>query len=124
MPSWPVIGVIGLVTITLAIYPLHWVKVLRKYVTVAVIVTLIYLASQLLTRDVPAHAGHGWGGWMVAVDAIIALSVSWVPVAGDYARHSTSHRAAVLEVDEGGDGLVDDVPAAAPVHIGDHGHTA
>ena len=96
LPRWPIVVVIGAVTTLLALYPLRWVKVLRKYVTVAVIVTLIYLASQLLTRDVPAHAGHGWGGWMVAVDAIIALSVSWVPVAGDYARHSTSHRAAVL----------------------------
>lgn len=96
LPRWPIVVVIGVVTTLLALYPLHWVKVLRKYVTVAVIITLIYLASQLMTRDVPAHAGHGWGGWMVAVDAIIALSVSWVPVAGDYARHSTSHRAAVL----------------------------
>lgn len=96
LPRWPVVVLIGVVTTVLAIYPLHWVKVLRKYVTVAVIVTLVYLASQLLTRDVPAHAGHGWGGWMLAVDAIIALSVSWVPVAGDYARHSTTHRAAVL----------------------------
>ena len=96
VPSWPVIGVIGLVTITLAIYPLHWVKVLRKYVTVAVIVVLVYLATQLATRDLPAYHGHGWDGWMIAVDAIIGLCVSWVPVAGDYARHSTSHRAAVI----------------------------
>ena len=96
VPSWPVILVIGLITIGLAIYPLHWVKVLRKYVTVAVIVVLVYLAAQLSTRPLPAYPGHGWEGWMIAVDAIIALSVSWVPVAGDYARHSTSHRAAVV----------------------------
>lgn len=96
VPSWPVIGVIGLVTIALAIYPLHWVKVLRKYVTVAVIIVLVYLATQLATRDLPSYDGHGWGGWMLAVDAIVGLCVSWVPVAGDYARHSTSHRAAVI----------------------------
>lgn len=96
VPSWPVVVIIGTLTTILALYPLHWVKVLRKYVTVAVIITLVYLASQLVTRDVPANPGHGWGGWMLAVDAVIGLSVSWVPVAGDYARHSTTHRAAVL----------------------------
>lgn len=96
VPRLPVIIGIGALSILLAIYPLHWVKVLRKYVTVAVILVMSYLAFQLATGHIPAHHGHGWNGFMLALDAIIGLSISWVPVAGDYARHSTSHRASVI----------------------------
>ena len=96
VPRAPVVIVIGILATLLALYPLHWVKVLRKYVTVAVVLVLIYLAFQLATHHLPTYQGHGWKGFLVAVDAMIALSVSWVPVAGDYARHSTSHKAAVL----------------------------
>lgn len=91
----PLVIVVGALATLLALYPLHWVKVLRKYVTVAVILVLIYLAFQLGTSDIPAHKGSGWNGFLVAVDIMIGLSVSWVPVAGDYARHSTSNKAAV-----------------------------
>ena len=94
VPRTPVVIVIGILATLLALYPLHWVKVLRKYVTGAVVLVLLYLAFQLATNPIPAHHGSGWDGFPVAVDAMIGLSVSWVPVAGDYARHSTSNRSA------------------------------
>ena len=95
VPNWPVAIAIGAVATLLSLYPLHWVKVLRKYVTVAVVLVLAYLAWRLGSGHLPAHHGQGWGGFSIAVDAVIGLSISWVPLAGDYARHSTSDRDAV-----------------------------
>lgn len=95
VPSVPVTLLIGVGATALAWYPLRWVKVLRKYVTVAVALSMAYLAVRLGTTAIPAHHAGGWHGFAVAMDAIIALSLSWVPLAGDYARHSTSDRAAV-----------------------------
>ena len=42
----------------LALRPLGWIRVLRRYVTVAVVVALVYLAVQLLRNPLPA-LGHG-----------------------------------------------------------------
>lgn len=95
VPTWVVTVLIGAVATLLALYPLHWVKVLRKYVTIAVAVVLVYFAVQLGTGPLPAHDGSGWSGFGVAVDAIIGLSISWVPLAADYSRHSRTERGAV-----------------------------
>lgn len=96
VPKIPVAIAIGVVSILLSLYPLHWVKVLRKYVTVAVVIVLIYLGIRLGSGHLPTHDGHGWHGFSIAVDAVIGLSISWVPLAGDYARHSRTNRDAVL----------------------------
>ena len=69
---------------------------LRRYVTVAVVVALVYLAVQLLRNPLPA-LGHGtWNGFWIAVDSVIGVAVSWVPVAADYTRHSQSVRDTVI----------------------------
>ena len=49
-------------------------------------------------RPAPAAArsNHGsWSGFWLAADALIAVSVSWVPLAADYSRHSRSPRIGV-----------------------------
>ncbi|TWP36408.1 allantoin permease [Leekyejoonella antrihumi] len=96
VPRWPVIVVAGLLSIALSIYPLKWVKVLRRYVTAAVVIAMIYLGIRLLADGLPHHSGGGWSGFAISVDACIAVSVSWVPVVADYSRHSTSPRASVI----------------------------
>ena len=86
----------GVVTTALALRPLAWIRVLRKYVTVAVVVALTYLAVQLLRNPLPAF-GHGtWNGFWIAVDTVVGVAVSWVPVAADYTRYSRSVRDTVV----------------------------
>jgi NCS1 family nucleobase:cation symporter-1 len=96
VPRWIYVVAGGIVTTALALRPLRWIRVLRKYVTVAVVVALGYLAVQLFRNPLPSF-GHGsWNGFWIAVDTIIGVSVSWVPVASDYSRHSRSVRDTVV----------------------------
>ncbi len=96
MPQWPVVILVGAASVLLSIYPLRWVKVLRRYVTAAVVIAMVYLGARLLVDGLPHHAGGGWDGFAVSVDACIAVSVSWVPVVADYSRHSTSAKAGMV----------------------------
>jgi NCS1 family nucleobase:cation symporter-1 len=94
IPRWAYILTAGALTTALALRPLGWIRVLRKYVTIAVLVALAYLFVQLLRHPLPA-LGHGsWNGFWIAVDTVIGVSVSWVPLASDYSRHSRSARSA------------------------------
>src|SRR3954452_25024813 len=93
---WVYVLVGGAITTVLALRPLGWIRLLRKYVTVAVVVALVYLGAQLLRNPLPS-LGHGtWNGFWLAVDTVIAVTVSWVPVAADYTRHSKSVRDTVV----------------------------
>jgi nucleobase:cation symporter-1, NCS1 family len=97
VPRWVYVVIGGAITTALAMRPLGWIRVLRRYVTLAVIVALVYLAVQLLRNPLPGLGdGGGWSGFWIAVDTVIGVSVSWVPVASDYSRHSRSVRDAVV----------------------------
>ncbi|WP_049558013.1 purine-cytosine permease family protein [Nonomuraea sp. SBT364] len=87
----------GLLTTALTIWPLGSIRLLRRYITAAVIVSLIWFTFQFL-GDAPAQSGGSWTAFAPAVDYVIALSVSWVPLAADFARHSRSSRAAFTGV--------------------------
>lgn len=84
----------GTVTTVLAVQPLASVRLLRRYVSVAVVVALAYLFAQLLRAPLPPATTGGWSGFSVGVDTALAVAVSWVPMAADYARHSRTARAA------------------------------
>jgi nucleobase:cation symporter-1, NCS1 family len=94
VPAWGYKLIAGVVTTLLALRPLGVVRVLRKYVTVAVVVVMVYLFVQLLRHPVPAVAHSSWHGFWPAVDTTLAVAISWVPVAADYSRHSKSSRTA------------------------------
>ncbi len=94
VPQWSFVLVGGLITTLLSLYPLGSVRVLRKYVTVAVVIALIYLFVQLLAEPRPAMTAGTWSGFSIGVDTTVAVAVSWVPMAADYARHSRSSAAA------------------------------
>lgn len=96
VPRWVYVLGAGVVTTGLAIYPLRWIRVLRRYVTLAVAVVLVYLAVQLLRNPLPAFGTGTWHGFWIAVDTVVGVAVSWVPVASDYTRHSPSVRATVI----------------------------
>jgi NCS1 family nucleobase:cation symporter-1 len=96
-PSVPQNGYVliaGVMTTALALRPLGVVRVLRKYVTVAVAIVVVYLFVQLLRRPLPAVAHSSWREFWPAVDTALAVAISWVPVAADYSRHSKSGRTA------------------------------
>lgn len=96
VPRWVWVVAGGVITTALALRPLGWIRVLRRYVTVLVVIALVYLGVQLLRHPLPA-LGHGsWHGFWIAVDTVIGAAVSYVPVASDYSRHSTSVRNSVL----------------------------
>jgi len=91
---WPYVIAAGLLTTLLTIWPLGSVRLLRRFVTVAVVIALGYFYVQLVRRGLP-DLGHGsWDKFWVGADAALAVSISWVPVAADYTRHSRTGRAA------------------------------
>jgi putative hydroxymethylpyrimidine transporter CytX len=94
VPQWGYVLAGGVVTTVLSLHPLGAVRVLRKYVTVAVVIALAYLFFQLLRHPLPSMAAGTWSGFSIGVDTTVAVAVSWVPMAADYARHSRSSRAA------------------------------
>ncbi|MGR6913323.1 purine-cytosine permease family protein [[Actinomadura] parvosata] len=92
---WVIVA--GVLTTALTIWPLGSIRVLRRYVTVGVIVALVWFAWFFL-REAPVQEGGSWTAFPAAVDYVIALSVSWVPMAADFARHSRSTGAAFTGV--------------------------
>ena len=96
LPRWVYVVIGGAITTVLALRPLGWIRLLRRYVTVAVLVALAYLAVQLLRNPLPGLGEGTWHGFWIAVDSVIGVAVSWVPVAADYTRHSKSVRDTVI----------------------------
>ena len=92
LPRWGYVLIGGVLTTVLAMRPLGWIRTLRKYVTIAVVLALTYLAVQLLRNPLPSFTHGTWHGFWIAVDSVIGVTVSWVPVAADYSRHSRSVR--------------------------------
>lgn len=95
LPSWCAVLVAGAVTTALTIRPLGAIRVLRKYVSVLVVAALAVLAWGLLRESTPAISGS-WSGFWLAVDAAVALTVSFVPLGADYSRHARTGRGAFL----------------------------
>ena len=93
-PRWAAVVAAGLVTTLLTIRPLGAIRVLRRYVTVLMIVAVGYLLVQLLRQPLPSF-GHGtWSDFWLATDTVVGAAVSFVPLAGDYTRHARTPRSA------------------------------
>ncbi|PZG12408.1 purine-cytosine permease family protein [Nonomuraea aridisoli] len=92
---WVIVA--GVLTTALTIWPLGAIRVLRRYVTIGVIIAMLWFAWHMIS-DAPPYTGGSWEAFAPAVDYVIALSVSWVPMAADFARHSRSSRAAFTGV--------------------------
>ncbi len=96
VPRWVYVIAGGVLTTALALRPLGWIRILRRYVTIAVVIALGYLGIQLLRNPLPSFGSGTWTGFWIAVDTVIAVSVSWVPVVADYTRFSKSVRDGVI----------------------------
>src|SRR5437868_1777761 len=73
----------GLITTAFTIYPLGAIRLIRRVVTVGVIIASIWFAVVFL-REAPAQTTGSWHAFAPAVDFVIALSISWVPMAADF----------------------------------------
>ncbi|MEW2356022.1 cytosine permease [Spirillospora sp. NPDC029432] len=94
IPRWAYVVAAGALTTALTIWPLGSVRMLRRYVTAAVMIALVYFYVQLLREPLPDLTEGSWGGFWIGADAALAVSISWVPVAADYTRHARSAKGA------------------------------
>lgn len=96
VPKWAYVVAGGVITTALALRPLGWIRTLRKYVTVLVVIAFGYLAVQMLRNPLPDLGDGTWDNFWLAVDTVVGVAVSWVPVAADYSRHSKSVKDTVI----------------------------
>jgi nucleobase:cation symporter-1, NCS1 family len=92
LPKWAYVLIAGTATGLLTIRPLGAVRVLRRYATTAVLIVLCYLFVQLIRHPLPAFAHGTWSGYWAATDTVVAVAVSFAPLAADYTRHSRTPR--------------------------------
>ncbi|MFD3596464.1 purine-cytosine permease family protein [Nocardia sp. NPDC058640] len=90
VPHAVVVIAAGALSTVMAIWPMHVVGILRKYVTVAVGIAMLYFTVQLVRQPLPDLGETSWSGFFPAVDTALAVAVSFVPLAADYMRHSKS----------------------------------
>jgi putative hydroxymethylpyrimidine transporter CytX len=94
LPKWGYVLIAGAATGLLTIRPLGAIRVLRRYATIAVLIVMCYLFVQLIRHPLPAFTDGTWSGYWPATDTVVAVAVSFAPLAADYTRHSRSPRAA------------------------------
>jgi nucleobase:cation symporter-1, NCS1 family len=92
--TWPYIVIAGVLTTVMAVRPLGAVRLLRRYALIAVVIAITYLIVQLLREPLPSFTHGNWNGFWAGTDLVIAVSVSWIPLAADYSRHARSERSA------------------------------
>ncbi len=94
VPKWGYVLIAGGLTALLTIHPLGAIRTLRRYATVAVSIVMVYLLVQLLRHPLPSLTHGTWSGFWVATDTVVAVAISWAPMAADYMRHARSSRSA------------------------------
>lgn len=82
----------GMSATALALRPLGLVRTLRRYAVWLVLLASAYLFVQVLRNGLPPLGAGSWAGFWPAADVVIAIAVSWAPLASDYSRHSRSGR--------------------------------
>ena len=98
LPQWGFVLIAGVITWLLTLYPLGSIRVLRRYAAVVVAVVLVYLLVQLARHPLPPLAHGSWLGFWPATDTVVAVAISFAPMAADYMRHSRSARSAFAGV--------------------------
>jgi NCS1 family nucleobase:cation symporter-1 len=86
----------GAAATALALRPLGFVRTLRRWAVWLVLAATAYLFFEVLRRGGARAAGGTWQQFWPAVDLVVALPISWAPLAADYSRHSRTGRAAFL----------------------------
>ncbi|MDQ6648689.1 MAG: cytosine permease [Actinomycetota bacterium] len=91
---WLFVLLAGALATGLALRPLGMVRVLRRYAVWVVLAATAYLFVQVLRSPLPSLTAGSWQGFWPAADTVIAIAVSWAPLAADYSRHSRTGAAA------------------------------
>lgn len=91
---WLYVIVAGVLTTVMALRPLGMIRTLRRYALAAVVLASVYFLIQFARHPLPSLSHGTWSGFWIAVDGVLAVSISWVPLAADYTRHSRSGRGA------------------------------
>jgi len=94
LPKWGYVLIAGVITGVFAIHPLGTIRVLRRYATAAVFAVLVYLLVQLARHPLPPFSRGTWSGYWAATDTVVAVAISFAPMAADYMRHARSERSA------------------------------
>lgn len=85
----------GACATVMALRPLGVVRGYIKKVAVwAVLLSTAYLFVRVLGRPLPAFGQGSWQAFWKGTDIVIALPISWIPLAADYSRHSRTAKAA------------------------------
>jgi purine-cytosine permease-like protein len=93
-PRWLYVIIAAVLTTLLTIWPLGSVRMLRRFVTAAVAIALVYFYVQFVRAGIPDLSQGSWSKFWIGADAALAVSISWVPLAADYTRHSRSTKSA------------------------------
>ena len=95
-PRWPFVLAAGAAATLMALRPLGVVRVLARYAVWGALAAVVYLFVQVLTEPLPQVSEGGAASFWPAVDIVIALPVSWFPLAADYSRHVRGARPAFV----------------------------
>jgi len=97
-PFWPFALAAGALATVMAVRPVAAMRVLARYLVWVAVAVVAYLFVRVLSQPLPpVTAGDpGGGSFWVAVDVVIALPVSWFPLAADYTRHVRGARPALF----------------------------
>ncbi len=94
-PRWPFVLAAGALATLMAVRPLAAVRVLARYAVWVALAVTAYLFVRVLSQPLPP-VKEGAASFWTAVDVVVALPVSWFPLAGDYTRHARSPRTALV----------------------------
>jgi NCS1 family nucleobase:cation symporter-1 len=93
----------GVATLLALLGPIGFVRrFVRKFAIWAVAASVVYLAWWILDKgdvgNLWSHGGAHAGSFWLAVDTVIAVTVSWAPLVADYTRFSRDRRSAFFGV--------------------------
>ncbi|MGY2067073.1 purine-cytosine permease family protein [Blastococcus sp. SYSU DS0619] len=95
-PRWPFALAAGAFATLMALRPLGVVRVLARYAVWAALAAIGYLFVQVLSEPLPPVTEGGATSFWTATDIVIALPISWFPLAADYTRHVRRGRTAFV----------------------------
>lgn len=95
-PRWPFVLLAGVLATAMAVRPLGAVRLLARYAVWLALAATAYLFVRVLQQPLPQVQEGGASSFWTAVDVVIALPVSWFPLAGDYTRHARTARTALV----------------------------
>ena len=96
LPRAPFVVGAGVLATLMAVRPLGAVRVLARYAVWVALAATAYLFVRVLSSPLPPVTEGGASAFWPAVDVVIALPVSWFPLAGDYTRHARDARTAFV----------------------------